>query len=107
MKRVGQKSRLKNLNLSQELLERLISDLHVLNGIQDRKTVRETTLDLHKGLSERIPFTIALQTLLGHKESDLADGLDTGQKTRDDRELDVFLVTARLDSGGHLIGGLS
>ena len=55
MERVGEQPGLEHFNLAQQLLEGIVCDIHVLNGVQNGEPVGESALDLLQRFSELDP----------------------------------------------------
>lgn len=92
----------------QELLESFVLDAHVIDGIQQRNSVREPPLDLLDALERLHPRLEGLE-VLGEEDTDMRDAIEGGEEDGDDGELSLVVGAAGANANGgggcSLLGG--
>jgi hypothetical protein len=82
---------------SEELLEGIIDDTHVGDGIEESDTLRESTTDFLHAL-ESLHASIEGLEVLGEEDTDVTDSVESREQDGDDCELAILACRTRSDS---------
>jgi len=105
MKWIGQKPRLEDLNLPQQLLERFVGDAHVLDRIQDGDTIRESPLNLFKSLANCV-LLLDCSELCRQEYSQVSYAFDARQDYRHYFHLSLLTWTSWPNTGWKVLRSL-